>query len=579
MKKLFSLVLLCTSLLHADAQKIVKSADIKLSDFDKMSTPLQIIGLKMTPDNKMVIYTLKFVQGLLKTENAAPVAKEVPKKKESKLVAALNVDAEEKARASGQNGLPYLSQRTFDGNLQQTASVGELMLIGTKDDKLKYSFEPNSLPDGLTKKMEVKSSLKELNQKFGVALDTQIRIKAGLVSNSGLRETKASVYLATTYNIFSPQLSNGLVASTKKIETPNKEVISKKLPYIPVVSELSESTVVSDLSLSNKVVQSVVYEKKADDSWSVYKYFRLITVSNEGVLMNDENMNLPNLKTLQDLLPLFNPDGEIKGSLIVFEKQAALGNKDKKDPIDGNRNFFISDENGKVSSQFAYQHAKGVGNAPFSARAAMIKDGKIFVLNSNVVKLSNHLLETVVFDKTGKAEVTSSMPVKEAKPKVFGTVKTPFVTDASYQQAIKGENGTVFLIGQSFTPASSFSKTPDQYGDIFITEMDANFKYKSHTIVALPISGEKGRLEIVAQKAGKTIINAAAKGGTDAIIIIEGNKVNALTGIMPVGMMPPTLSDWSKNYIYDASKNVIHYFYQSKTDANKGKIVSVSLLP
>jgi hypothetical protein len=570
MKKLISAVLFCTSFLYANAQKVIKSADFKLSDFDQMSTPAQIVGLKMTPDNKMVVYTLKFVQGLLKTESTTPAAKEDPKKKESKLTAALNYDAEEKARASGRNGLPYLSQRTFDGNLQKTASVGELMLISAKDAKLKYSFSPNSLADGLTQKMEVKSSLKDVNKSLGLNLDNQVFDKAGLVG---------SAYFASTSNVFSPQLSNGLMAATKKIDTPNKDILSKKLPYIPVTNEQSRSTVVSDLALSSKVFQSVVYENKAGDSWSSSKFFRMITVSNEGVLMNDENMNLPNLKTLQDLLPLFNPNGDIKGSLAVFEKQPAMGNKDKKDPIDGNRNFFISDENGKIVLKFDYQHAKGAGLAPFSAQAVMLKNDKLYILNENATSLFKVFLETVVLDKTGKAEVTSSMTLKETKSKVFGAVKSMIVTDAVYRQLIKGENGTVFLVGQSYTAASSSANTSAIYSDIFITELDADFKYKFHSIVALPLSNEKAKIEILEQKAGKIVINAAAKGGTDAVIIIENNKVNALTGIMPVGMMPPTLSDWSKNYIYDASKNVIHYFYQSKTDANKGKIVSVSLLP
>jgi hypothetical protein len=158
-------------------------------------------------------------------------------------------------------------------------------------------------------------------------------------------------------------------------------------------------------------------------------------------------------------------------------------------------------------------------------------------------------LETVVIDKTGKAEVTSSMTLKETKSKVFGTVKGMIVTKATYRQMIKGENGTVFLVGQGYTDASSTANTPALYGDIFITELDADFKYKFHSIIALPLSNEKAKIEIVEQKAGKTIINAAAKGGTDAVIIIEGNKVNALTGIMPVGMAPPALADWSKHYI------------------------------
>lgn len=452
------------------------------------------------------------------------------------------------------------------------------MLINAKEENMKYSFDPNFFANGITKKMEVKSSVKDLNQLKGISLEGKMLFKAGFSHDGkglgGYKEAKA--YFYTDYNNYLPHPNNGLIVFTKKTDTPNKNALSEKLPYV----SLSTNT----LALSKTAYQGIVAENKADDKWSSLKYFRLITVSNDGNLINNEDMSFKYVRSVQDFMPLYNPNGEKKGSLIVFTKQAIMGNKDLKDPVEGNRNIFVSDENGKLWTKFDYQHAKGEGFQPFGAIAAMMKDDKLYVLNSNIVKLTNSLIETIIFDKSGKAEVTHSLSAEKPNPTVFGTVGTrKYVTEAVYQDLIKGENGAFFLIGQRYTSGSEgtggTTPTPAMYGDIFVTELDADFKYKTHTIIALPNNPNKAKINILEQKAGKITIAATAKGGNDAVVLMDGSKVRALTDIMPIGMMHPAVVDWSNNYLYDASKNVIYFFYQSKADNNKAKIVTVSLVP
>jgi hypothetical protein len=543
MKYLMLIVLMYTFLMPLNAQKVVKSTDFKLSEFEKINSPAQLIGLKLTDEGKIVVYSLKQIWGLLKTQ-----------------------------KGTYKSGMPYFSQQTFDFNFQKTGTEGALMMPWA-DTSRKYSFEPSMLSNDLTKEMEIKSNIPDLNKTIGLQTTNKVFESTDIISTFDAATKKNVVYLSTISNTYAID-NQGLVLKNyiKTVDVSPYAVVEENLAYEPTTKTLL---------LSPTVAQKVVYEVKKGENWSAYMNFRLITMTDKGVLLNDENMNLPNIKKLQDFLPVYNEDAEVKGSLIVFEKQSALGNKSKKDPIKGNRSIFVGDENGKLWSKFDHQHANGEGFFPFSAYVALIKNDKLYVLNINLSSImgSKQFLETVVFDKMGKAEVTSSIPLKDLKPKKIGTTNPFFISEVYYSNMVKGENGALFLIGQNFKTETTTTITSSKYGDIFIVELDADFKYKGYTIVALPASGEKAKIDIMEQKAGKAIINVTHKSGSDVLILIEGSKVNALSGFMPDDSVPTILSEWSKSYLYDAKNKVIHYFYQSKTETNKGKVVTVSLLP
>lgn len=105
MKLFFSIVLICTSFIHVNAQKIVKSTDFKLSDFEKLMTPSQIVGLKLNDDNKIMVYALKLIPGVVKAESTNPK----PQKSTSKLLSAFS-DVSTFSGNDSRIGLPYISQ-------------------------------------------------------------------------------------------------------------------------------------------------------------------------------------------------------------------------------------------------------------------------------------------------------------------------------------------------------------------------------------------------------------------------------------------------------------------------------------
>jgi hypothetical protein len=551
MKYLILIVSMYTFMMPVTAQKVVKTNDFNLSEFEKVKSPAQLIGLNLSDDGKIAVYSLKEIWGVLKVQKDAY-----------------------------KSGMPYFTQQTFDANLQRTATDGSLMLAYA-DPKRKYIFEPASVTNGLTKEMEIKTYLPDLSKTIGLQVTNKVFESADIVSSYDAVNKKNVVSLSTTSRVYEPD-NQGIMYMN-----PIKAVGAS--PKAEVAEKLAASPTSKTLLLSPTVFQKVLYEVKAGDELSPYMYFRLITMTDKGVLTNDENINLPNIKELQTFIPMHNSDAETKGSLMVFQKKAYLGFKSKKDPIDGNKSLFVSDENGKIWAKFDHQHAEGKGVEPFNAYAALMKNDKLHVLNGTIGKIgSSNLFETVVFDKTGKAETTHSIIVKESKPQKIGKTKLSLVTDAVYSQLLKGENGVMFLIGHGFTKPldvslgnggpTTVTEMPIQYNDIFIMELDADFKYKTHTVIGLPASAEKAKIDVLEQKAGKITLTVSAKSGTD-VIVIEGSKITALTDIVPAETVTPILSEWSKNYVYDAKNSLIHYFFQSVKESNKGKIVSVSLLP
>ena len=557
MKQTIILTLSIFAFTFSHAQKVLTVNDLNLTEFEKLKTPVQLLHLKFNAANEVVVYAQQFVSG--KFEAAAdPNAK----KKGSGLEFFSGKDA--------QSGLSFVSELVLDAkyidnvtakskNKSDDVSIvksktGELLLPEAKKPDVKYIFEPSFFSDMTIKKGEIKTDVGEYAQKKGIAFNIKRLTDAKLVGIGGgfLRDKNPKTHLEYTYVSYYPDKKTGLIfTKNPEIETPNKDDLESKLPYL-----MSSD---NQLVLNGNVYQGVGVEKIEGDKWYGYRNYRLVTIDSAGNLLNTENMSMKYIRSVNTTLPVFQPDGRHWGSMTVFGKQMAFGNKDLKDPIDGNRNLFFTDINGKLWTKFDYQHAKGEGFSPFNIIAATMKNDKILAINMNTIKLTKSTFEYLTMDKDGKVEVIGTVSDEDAKNATYiGNPESRSFNWGDYYTGFTDSKGNYFLIGQNVKKTQATPQNPNPstlYKDIFVLELDADFKYKRHTVIGTAGSNLPLKLDVLEKANDKFLI--VASNNADAVLTIENEKVKIEQNIMPVGYVKGIMADFTNHYIYDKSKGLI----------------------
>lgn len=567
-----TLFLLAFTFCHA--QKVLTTNNLNLTEFGKLKTPVQLLHIKLNAANELVVYSQQFVSG--KFEANDPKAK--------KKDAGFEFFSGGK---SAYNGLSFVSELVLDfkqvdnfiplknrpdGGTIVKSKTGELLLPESKKPDMKYVFEPSFFSDMTVKKGEIKTDVDEYAQKKGILFKVKCLEDAKLVSvGGGLLGTKdPKTHLQFSYANYYPDKNSGLIlASNLTSETPNKVALESKLPYFMSAD--------NQLVLNGSVYQGVVTEKIEGDKWYTYRNYRLVTIDSAGTLLNTENMTMKYIRSVDTRLPILQPDGKHWGSFTAFGKQMAFGNKDLKDPVDGNRNIFITDINGKLWSKFDYQHAKGEGFSPFNIIAATMKNDKILAINMNNIKLTKTVFEYLTMTKDGKVETTGTISDEDFKNATYiGKPDSRSFNWADYSTTFTDSKGNYFLIGQNVRKTERTVQTPAStlYRDIFILELDADFKYKRHTVIGTAGSDSPLKFDFLEKTADKFLI--VASNNADCVLTIENEKVSVEQNIMPVGYAKGIMADFTNNYVYDKSKGLIYFVYVKATDVSKAQVVTVA---
>jgi hypothetical protein len=573
MKQTLILTLSLFAFTFCNAQKLLTVNDINLTEFEKLKTPVQLLNIKFNASNEVVLYSQQFVSG--KFEANDPNVK----KKDSGF--------EVFSGKSGKSGVSFVSELVLDANhidkfVPQKSrpdnlsiiksKTGELLLPEPKKGDLKYIFEPSFFSDMTVKKGEIKTDVDEYAKKKGIAFNIK-RFTEGKIVGIGsgfLRDKNPKTRLDLTYVTYYPDKNSGLIfTSNPKTESPNKDALESKLPYMTSSEH--------QLILNDNVYQSIGVEKVEGDKWYGYRNFRLVTIDSAGKLLNTEDMTMKYIRSVNTRLPIFQPDGKHWGSMTIFGKQLAFGNKDLKDPVDGNRNLFFTDINGKLWSKFDYQHAKGAGFSPFNIIAATMKNDKILAINMNTIKLTKSVFEYMTMDKDGKVEVTGTITDEDSKNATYiGNPKSRSFNWGDYYTGFTDSKGNYFLIGQNVVRTQATVQTPAStlYQDIYVLELDADFKYKRHTVIGTAGSNLPLKLDFLEKMDDKYLI--VASNNRDIVLTIENEKVKVEQGVMPNGYVKGIMADFTNHYVYDKSKGLIYFIYVKETDVSKAQLVSVS---
>jgi hypothetical protein len=572
MKQAIILTLSLFAFTFCYAQKVLTVNDVNLTEFEKLKTPVQLLNIKLNASNEVVVYSQQYVSG--KFDASDPNVK----KKESGF--------EFFSGNSAKSGISFVSELVLDANHIDKfvpkknrpddlsiikSKTGELLLPQAKKPDTKYIFEPSFFSDMTVKKGEIKTDVDEYAQRKGIGFNFKRFMDAQIVGFGGgfMRDKNPKAHIDLTYVTYYPDKNSGLIfTSDLKTESPNKEALESKLPYIMSPEH--------QLVLNGNIYQGVGVEKAEGDKWYGYRNYRLVTIDSAGNLLNTENMSMKYIRAVNTRLPIFQPDGKHWGSLTVLGKQPAMGNKDLKDPVDGNRNLFFTDINGKLWGKFDYQHAKGAGFSPFNIIAATMKDDKILALNMNTIKLTKSTFEYLTMDKDGKVEVTGTITDEDSKNATYiGNPKSRSFNWGDYYTGFTDSKGNYFLIGQNVTRTQATVQTQAStlYQDIFVLELDADFKYKRHTVIGTAGSNSPLRLDFLEKTDDKYLI--VASNNTDAVLTIENEKVRVEQNIVPVGYVKGVMADFTKHYVYDKLKGLIYFIYVKSTDVSKAQLVTV----
>lgn len=355
------------------------------------------------------------------------------------------------------------------------------------------------------------------------------------------------------------------------------------ITYLPLNEEKSAQTLpyyidggVAAYPIDNEKFIGVASDARGD-TWDAYMKMKFVTFDYNGEATGIDSFNFKYLRRLEAMVPVFNTSGEKTAFFFIFGKQPAAGKKSLKDPEGDRYNIVVLNKDGKVIQSFESNHAQGF--APLEIKAVIEKGGKYYAFNRNLKSIAKVSYEQIVYDpsnNTATAEVlTIGNDIELVKPEPGFS---PLREMGNYFMMIPTPSNHYYLVGQTlkYEKSATSSDMIGYYHGISILELDENFRPVRNFTAALPKSSYGAIVDLIHQNGEAIDLVITSPGAQNLVCQIRANESEGYS-IKPAQSMMPLCGNWGMNYLYDASRNEIQFYYLPQRTATEAQMVVVPL--
>ena len=355
------------------------------------------------------------------------------------------------------------------------------------------------------------------------------------------------------------------------------------ITYLPLNEEKSAQTLpfyigdgVAAYPIDNEKFIGVASDVRGD-AWDAYLKMKFVAFDYNGEVTGIDSINFKYMRRLETIVPVFNTSGEKTAFFFIFGKQPAAGKKSLKDPEGDRYNIVVLNKDGKVIHSFESNHAQGF--VPLELKAVIEKGGKYYAFNRNLKSIAKVSYEQIVYDpsaNTATAEVLSiGKDIELVKPEPgFSPVREM----GNYFRMIPTPSNHFYLIGQTlkYEKSATSSDMIGYYHGISILELDENFRPVRNLTAALPKSAYGAIVDVIRQNGESIDLVITSPGIQNLVCRISANEGEGYS-IKPAQSWMPLCGNWGMNYLYDASRSEIQFYYLPQRTATEAQMVVVPL--
>lgn len=544
-KTIYLFIFFVTSILSSFGQKIIKTGDVILSNqYAANSLNNEVVGMQYVSDKGLYLYSWQPIAGKVLDKSGT--------------------------RVNETTGSPYFSEKVFDAELKEISETGEFVSVHELDKSKQHVFQMDN-----GKNVPIKSFLRDIFDKyenFELVKILNNEVKWGDYKNAISMDNKAG-YPEISAVILFPNNSNGTYEKMKlkrdKYAKENSEKFFRHVRGNADTEDKGEYTT----QISKNTYQALVkfYDKEKAFAY-LYTSYKLISFDEYGKIINVEDTPLKYASGPECYLPLYDANGKIDGSIVIFEKyNAGLGKI--KNPNANNYYACISNGEGKVVSKFEFNYGEK-GKALNTYKAFKVND-KVYLESKNDEK--KEALEIIELTKDGKATTMLSVN-KVVTWRVGGKSDNFSFNDYNNNNVFSSvftTNDNFYLVEQRKIQRTA----NDDYlnGNVIITVYKKDFSAVKYYVIGHDRTLAPSQFEVL--KADDSEVKLIMKDERNYFVTLADGK-SEIKDFTPENCIIPSASILTKNYSKIPDTNQYYFIYKNVDPKmnpliNMGKIVLV----
>ena len=414
---------------YGQSPKPATSAEIKLTEFAMPPFPTEVIGVKVEGGGLQVISQMPIAGRPLPQS-------ETPKPRGAQFPSSAAYFCRQTLDAQGQPTAP--AQGMVFAQAVPSAQPADFAVFGTR-----AADGPMRLPLG--------GGLDGLPGQFPEV--AQPRTQVSLMSTGSPR-----------YEVFSRGLDpvSGRLVNRVREGAPQRVANAAKLTAYSAIPSTDPAQVGRVIALSPTRYEGIATRNVEGDKNASARRVNLLSFDEAGNLLHDQPVAFAYNRALTARLPVHDSLGRVVGSLNIFGD--GPGKKDVQDPEENRFSVVVTDEEGKIWSQFEWTAGGSSGRA-----------GQLLLYSVNGQKMLKSVYESWAFSQSGQATLLGSMPEGDLRDysKAVGRVNRGepigwfFFNSGNYLDSFTDATGSVWVLMQRHAPRPT---VPDVIGE---TEAEA----------------------------------------------------------------------------------------------------------